>query len=103
MQTPLQYFKMPFNDNMIEHIVHHTDLYSAQELGDPIKINPEQIEDFFPSLEDYRNHESHFNIIADIFPRKRFQLVHWFTHLNGNQQCNESPLCKIQPPIVDAS
>lgn len=49
MQTPFQYFKMLFTDNMIEHIACHTYLYSAQELRDPIKINSKEIEYFFPT------------------------------------------------------
>ncbi|XP_034533121.1 piggyBac transposable element-derived protein 3-like [Notolabrus celidotus] len=95
---------------MIEHIAHHTNLYSAQELGDPIKTSPEEIEDFlaillymgvfnFPSLEDYWHHESRFNIIADIMPRKRFQLLRRYIHFSDNQHISESPdrFYKIRP------
>uniref|UniRef100_A0A671LFG7 PiggyBac transposable element-derived protein domain-containing protein n=1 Tax=Sinocyclocheilus anshuiensis TaxID=1608454 RepID=A0A671LFG7_9TELE len=89
VQPPFQYFKMFFTDEMIQHVAHHTNLYSAQELGDPIKTSPEEIEDFlsmllfvgvfkFPSLEDYWHNESRFSVIADIMPRKRFQLLHRF-------------------------
>ncbi|KAK7909773.1 hypothetical protein WMY93_014457 [Mugilogobius chulae] len=67
---------MLFTDDMIEHIAHHPNLYSAQELGDPIKTSPQEIEHFlamllfmgvfnFPSLEDYWHHESRFNMWAD--------------------------------------
>lgn len=102
LHTPFQYFKMLFTDEIIERIAHHTNLYSAQELGDPIKTSPEEIEDFlaillfmgvfnFASLEDYWHHESCFKVIADIMPRKRFQLLRRFIHLNDNQQCNKSP------------
>uniref|UniRef100_A0A3B4G8X8 PiggyBac transposable element-derived protein domain-containing protein n=1 Tax=Pundamilia nyererei TaxID=303518 RepID=A0A3B4G8X8_9CICH len=69
LQSPFQYFKMLFTDEMIDHIAYHTNLYSAQELGDTIKTSPKEIEDFlaillfmgvfnFPSLEDYWHHES---------------------------------------------
>ncbi|KAL0151969.1 hypothetical protein M9458_052687 [Cirrhinus mrigala] len=72
VQSPFQYFKMLFTDEMIQHVAHQTNLYSAQELGDPIKTSPEEIEDFlamllfmgvfnFPSLEDYWHHESRFS------------------------------------------
>lgn len=37
VKTPFQYFKTLFTDEVIEHIAQHTNLYSAQELGDPIK------------------------------------------------------------------
>lgn len=77
VKTPFQYFKMLFTDKMIEHIAHHTNLYSAQELGDPIKTSPEEIEDFltillfmgvlnFPATEDYWHHDTCFDLIADI-------------------------------------
>ncbi|XP_069025011.1 piggyBac transposable element-derived protein 3-like [Embiotoca jacksoni] len=102
VKTPFQYFKMLFTDQMIEHIAHHTNLYSAHELGDPIKTSPEDIEDFlarllfmgvfnFPALEDYWHHASRFDLIAGIMPKKRFQVVRRFIHLNDNQQCNDSP------------
>uniref|UniRef100_A0A9J7Z3Z2 PiggyBac transposable element-derived protein domain-containing protein n=1 Tax=Cyprinus carpio carpio TaxID=630221 RepID=A0A9J7Z3Z2_CYPCA len=110
VQSPFQYFRMLFTDEMIQHVAHHTNLYSAQELGDPIKTNPEEIEDFlsmllfmgvfkFPSLEDYWHHESRFSVIADIMPRKRFQLLRRYIHFNDNQQCNENPdrFYKIRP------
>lgn len=34
VKTPFQYFRMLFTDHIIEHIAHHTNLYSAQVLGD---------------------------------------------------------------------
>lgn len=110
VKTPFQYFKALFTDEMIEHIAHHTNLYSTQELGDPIKTNPGEIEDFlaillfmgvfnFPAMEDYWHHESRFNMIADIMPRKRFKLLRRFIHFSDNQQCNDSPdrFYKIRP------
>uniref|UniRef100_A0A3P9DBQ9 PiggyBac transposable element-derived protein domain-containing protein n=1 Tax=Maylandia zebra TaxID=106582 RepID=A0A3P9DBQ9_9CICH len=110
LQSPFQYFKMLFTDEMIDHIAYHTNLYSAQELGDTIKTSPKEIEDFlaillfmgvfnFPSLEDYWHHESRFSVIADIMPKKRFQLFRRFIHFSDNQQCNESQdrFKKIRP------
>lgn len=110
LQSPFQYFKMLFTDEMIDHIAYHTNLYSAQELGDTIKTSPKEIEDFlaillfmgvfnFPSLEDYWHHESRFSVIADIMPKKRFQLFRQFIHFSDNQQCNESQdrFKKIRP------
>jgi hypothetical protein len=110
VQTPFQYFKRLFTDEMIKHIGHHTNLYSAQELGDPIKTSPEEIQDFlaillfmgvftFPSLEDYWRYESRFDVIADIMPKKRFQLLRRYIHFNDNHQWNQSPdrFYKIRP------
>uniref|UniRef100_A0A672L7S8 PiggyBac transposable element-derived protein domain-containing protein n=1 Tax=Sinocyclocheilus grahami TaxID=75366 RepID=A0A672L7S8_SINGR len=105
---PTQWHKK--NLEMIQHVAHHTNLYSAQELGDPIKTSPEEIEDFlsmllfmgvfkFPSLEDYWHNDSRFSVIADIMPRKRFQLLRRYIHFNDNQQCSENPdrFYKIRP------
>uniref|UniRef100_A0A3P8S7U4 PiggyBac transposable element-derived protein domain-containing protein n=1 Tax=Amphiprion percula TaxID=161767 RepID=A0A3P8S7U4_AMPPE len=106
----IDYFKTLFTDKMIEHIAHHTNLYSAQELEDPIKTSPDEIEDFlavllfmgvftFPAIEDYWHHKPRFNVIADIMPRKRFTLLRRFIHFKDNQQCNASPdrFYKIRP------
>lgn len=41
---------MLFTDNVIECIAHHTNLYSAQELRDPIKTSPQEILDFLAVL-----------------------------------------------------
>lgn len=60
---------MLFTDNVIERIARHTDLYSAQELGDPIKTSPREILDFLavpllmgvlnsPATQDCWHHDS---------------------------------------------
>lgn len=41
---------MLFTDEMIEHIVCQTSMYSAQELKDSIKTTPEETEDFLAIL-----------------------------------------------------
>lgn len=110
VKTPFQYFKTLFTDEMIEHITHHTNLYSAQELGDPIKTSCEEIEDFlamllfmgvfnFPAMEDYWHGASRFDLIAHIMSRNRFQQLRRFIHFNDNEQCNDSPdrFYKIRP------
>ncbi|XP_057687682.1 uncharacterized protein LOC130913594 isoform X1 [Corythoichthys intestinalis] len=85
VKTLFQYFKMLLTDGMIQHIAFQTNLYSAQKLGDPIKHKPSEIEDFlgmlffmgilqFPTIADYRCPASHFDVIADIMPKRRFML-----------------------------
>ena len=37
--TPLQYFKLFWDDNILEHIAQHTNLYSVQHTGKSIKTN----------------------------------------------------------------
>lgn len=50
VKTPFQYFRMLFTDHMIEHIAHHTNLYSALVLVDRFyKICP-----FFEMLREQR-------------------------------------------------
>uniref|UniRef100_A0A8D0A246 PiggyBac transposable element-derived protein domain-containing protein n=1 Tax=Sander lucioperca TaxID=283035 RepID=A0A8D0A246_SANLU len=110
VKTPFQYFKRLFTDEMIQHIAHQTNLYSVQELGDLIKTNPGEIEDFlamlllmgvfdFPAMEDYWHPASRFNMIADIMPQKRFKQLRHYIHFNDNQQCDGSPdrFYKIRP------
>uniref|UniRef100_A0A8D0A1K3 PiggyBac transposable element-derived protein domain-containing protein n=1 Tax=Sander lucioperca TaxID=283035 RepID=A0A8D0A1K3_SANLU len=105
-----EYFKRLFTDEMIQHIAHQTNLYSVQELGDLIKTNPGEIEDFlamlllmgvfdFPAMEDYWHPASRFNMIADIMPQKRFKQLRHYIHFNDNQQCDGSPdrFYKIRP------
>ncbi|KAM3850292.1 piggyBac transposable element-derived protein 2-like [Diretmus argenteus] len=111
LKTPFQYFKELFTDQMIEHISHHTNLYSAQELGDPIKTSPEEMEKFlavllfmgvfnFPAIDDYWHHNSRFSLIADIMPLKRFMLLRRYVHFNDNdQQAYDNPdrFYKVRP------
>lgn len=110
VKTPYQYFKMLFTDEMITHISEQTNLYAAQELGDPISTSPKEIEKFlamllfmgvfnFPAIDDYWCIESRFSVIADIMPRRRFKLLRRYLHFNDNQQCNGSPdrFYKIRP------
>lgn len=102
VKTPFQYFKMLFTDEMITHISEQTNLYAAQELGDPISTSPEEIEKYlamllfmrvfsFPAIDDYWSTESRFSLIADIMPRRRFKLLRRYLHFNDNQQCDGSP------------
>uniref|UniRef100_A0A671W251 PiggyBac transposable element-derived protein domain-containing protein n=1 Tax=Sparus aurata TaxID=8175 RepID=A0A671W251_SPAAU len=102
VKTPFQYFKMLFTDEMIIHISEQTNLYAAQELGDPISTSPEEIEKYlamllfmgvfsFPAIDDYWSTESRFSLIADIMPRRRFKLLRLYLHFNDNQQCDGSP------------
>lgn len=55
----------------------------------------------FPATQDYWDHDTRFDLIANITPRKRFQLLRQFIHFNDNQQCNDSPdrFYNIRPPL----
>ena len=45
--TPLQYFKLFWDGNILEHITHQTNLYSVQQSGKSIKTNAKEMEVFF--------------------------------------------------------
>ena len=73
VKTPLLYFRTLFTDEMTEHIAQQTNLYSAQELGEPIKTSPEEFVKFlamllfmgifnFLAMEDYWHHKSHISV-----------------------------------------
>ncbi|XP_070778935.1 piggyBac transposable element-derived protein 3-like [Enoplosus armatus] len=110
VKTPFQYFQTLFTVEMIKYITEQTNLYSAQELGDPISTSPEEIEKFlamllfmgvvsFPAIDDYWHHELRFSVIADIMPRRRLKLLRRFIHFNDTQQCDGTPdrFYKIRP------
>ena len=44
--TPLQYSKLFWDDNILEHITHQTNLYTIQQSGKSIKSNAKEIEVF---------------------------------------------------------
>lgn len=83
-------------DEMIEHIVHRTNMCRARELKDSIKTTPGR--DWrlpgnpplygcltSPPWRDHSHCESRFDGIADAMPRRRSQLLCWAIHFNGNQ------------------
>lgn len=85
-----------FADEMIEHIVHRTNMCRARELKDSIKTTPGR--DWrlpgnpplygcltSPPRRDHSHYESRFDGIADAMPRRRSQLLCWAIHFNGNQ------------------
>lgn len=95
---------------MIQHIAVQMNLYSAHELGDPMKTSPEEIENFlsmllfmgvfnFQAINDYWDLESRFDAIADTMSKKRFNLLRRFIHFSVNQQCDLSTdrFYKFQP------
>ncbi|XP_035282123.1 piggyBac transposable element-derived protein 3-like [Anguilla anguilla] len=110
VQTPLFYFSMLFTDEMVHHIYEQTNLYSAQQLGFPIKTIPKEIQEFlvillytgvfpFPSLEDYWKPESRFALVADIMPLRRFRALRRFIHFADNSDCGNTigRFYKIRP------
>lgn len=85
-----------FADEMIEHIVHRTNMCRARELKDSIKTTPGR--DWrlpgnpplygcltSPPWRNHSHYESRFDGIADAMPRRRSQLLCWAIHFNGNQ------------------
>ncbi|XP_041695160.1 piggyBac transposable element-derived protein 2 isoform X2 [Coregonus clupeaformis] len=110
VQSPYQYFKMFFTDQMIAHIAEQTNLYSVQQTGSAINTNSGEIEDFlsmllymgvfdFPTFVDYWHSDSRFPPVADAMSLRRFQSLRRYLHFNDNMQSNHSPdrFYKIRP------
>ncbi|KAF5281761.1 hypothetical protein FQR65_LT14556 [Abscondita terminalis] len=116
--TPLNYFKQLFDDNLIDHVVTQTNLYSVEKTGISVNTNKEEIEQFIgcqilsgvvkmPSYRMYWAESSRYSPIADIMSRNRFDKLRNFLHLNDNSQLNTrndpeyDKLFKIRP-IIEA-
>ncbi|XP_035639073.1 piggyBac transposable element-derived protein 2-like isoform X4 [Oncorhynchus keta] len=110
VQSPYQYFKMFFTDQMLAHIAEQTNLYSVQQTGSAINTNSGEIEDLlsmllymgvfdFPTIVDYWHSDSRFPPVADTMSVRRFQSLCRFLHFNDNMQNNHSPdrFYKIRP------
>lgn len=82
--TPLQYFKLLFDDEVVLNIVKQTNLYSNRQTGISVNTNKSEIEQFWgillytsiahmPSYEDYWAQGTRYSKIADVMPLKRFE------------------------------
>ncbi|KAK3536845.1 hypothetical protein QTP86_027038 [Hemibagrus guttatus] len=87
------------------HNASESNLYSAQERGDPIKTSHEEIEDFlavllfmgvfnFPAMEDYWHLESRFSVIAAIMPRMPLSSKEKSAH--HRQRVNSDPKARAE-------
>ena len=93
--TPLQYFKKFSSDEMVQHAVDNTNLYSAQKNGKSITTTTKDMEQVFgmffhmgivcmPGTCVYWENETRYGPVADILSRNRFQSLLTLTHFVDN-------------------
>ncbi|CAH1958842.1 unnamed protein product [Acanthoscelides obtectus] len=116
--TPLSYFKLFFDDNLIQHITDQTNLYSTQQTGACINTTFTEISQFLginimsgivrmPSYRMYWAQETRYSPIADTMSRDRFDKLRTQIHCNDNTNMltHDHPdydkLFKIRP-VIDA-
>lgn len=115
LDTPLQYFSYFFDDELMQHIVEHTILYSVQKNPNkPLKISVTDIKKFIGilnlmSIIHLPNSRSFWNpiignrIIQDTMSLNKFELIKQFLHFNDNTKMlpsdheNHDRLYKLRP------
>ena len=111
--TPLQYFKLFWDGNILEHIANHTNLYSVQQSGKSIKRNAKETEVFFgiqmtmaivkmSQYKMYWSPEFRYERVAMAMRLKRCDTLRKFLHVNDNDSLNNpensnNKLFKVRP------
>ena len=116
LKTPLDYFKIFFDDDILQHIVHQSNLYATQK-GKTLNLTVEELEQFIgtvlystifhlPRTRMYWKNSCRVPQIADVFSRKRWEDLKKYLHFNDNTfmpaktDKNGDKLFKIRP-LVD--
>ncbi|KAJ8926222.1 hypothetical protein NQ314_021431 [Rhamnusium bicolor] len=95
--TPLAYFKLFFDDGIINNIVEQTNLYSVQKTGHSVNTSYTEMCQYFginilsgiirmPSYRMYWAQETRIPVIADAMSRNRFEKLRSMLHLADNSQ-----------------
>ena len=95
--TPFQYFKQTFDDQLIDHIVEQTNLYSVQSTGTSIAVDHNEMEQYIgllvmmsiiklPQIRMYRAKETRVPCIADVMSINHFEKIKQFFHCNDNEK-----------------
>ena len=111
--TPLQYLKLFCDNNILEHIAHHTNLYSVQQSGKSIKTNAKEIEVFFGiqitmaivKTSQYKMHwspEFQYESVVMAMTLKQYETLRKFLDVNVNDSRNNpknpnDKLFKVRP------
>ena len=108
--TPLQYFKLFWDDNILEHIAYQ---YSVCQSGKSIKTNAKEIEVFFgiqitmaivkmSQYKMYWSPEFRYEQVAMAMTLKRYETLRKFLHVNDKDSRNKlknsnDKLFKVRP------
>ena len=107
------YFFDLFTNELIDHIVFHTNLYAAQkDINTTFSVTSDEIKKFFgicvlmgiielPAIDDYWKLKTRIPQVAEIMSRDRFKLIRSLIHFNNNDEVAENTdrFYKIRPVI----
>ena len=110
--SPIEYFKMFWDDIITQGLAEQTNLYSVQASGKSINTSFHEMEQFLgiqmnmslvslPSYDMYWSNEFRINCIADVMGLKRYESLRRFLHANDNTKRDENSgkLFKVEPVI----
>ncbi|KAJ8912352.1 hypothetical protein NQ315_014719 [Exocentrus adspersus] len=96
LETPVQFFKFLFPNNLLEHITEQTNIYSVQtRINKPANISQYEMEQFIgiaiymsiiqlPSTRHYWNNDVGHPAVSSVMSCNRFEEVKRFLHFNNN-------------------
>lgn len=108
--SPLEYFKLFFDDDLILLMVEQTNLYSTQVTGTSVSTDRYEVMDFLAievmmglvemsAYTDYWSMQYRYAKIADIMPLKRYQALRRYLHFVDNNDVNDDRYFKIRPVL----
>ena len=110
--SPIECFKIFWDDTITQGLAEQTNLYSVQTSGKSINTSFHEMEQFLgfsmkmslvslPSYDMYWSNEFRINFIADVMGLKRYESLRRFLHANDNTKRDENPgkLFKVEPVI----
>lgn len=101
LESPQQYFKNFFSNDLLDFIVDMTNLYSVQQQGKSICVTRKEIEIVLgieiimgivkmPAIEDYWSNDLRFEPIASSMGIKRFRSIKRYLHFCDNTNVNKN-------------
>ncbi|XP_068084847.1 piggyBac transposable element-derived protein 2-like [Anabrus simplex] len=95
--TPFEYFKTMCGEDVIENLVHQSNLYCTQITGNSLDTNKEEVEQYLgihimagivkmPSYRMYWAEKTRYPLIADVMSRNRFDKLRSYFHVNDNSR-----------------
>jgi hypothetical protein len=108
---PYHYFSQFFSEDVQDHIVYQTNLYSLQKTGELIQCTTEEIKKVIgiyllsgimplPRYRMYWNSKTLFPLVADALSQRRFEKLKQFLHFSDNLTANkEDKLHKVRPLV----
>ncbi|XP_063634975.1 piggyBac transposable element-derived protein 3-like [Cydia splendana] len=108
LETALNYLYLFLTPDIIEDIVHNTNLYSVQQTGKSIQFSNGELKKFLgieilmgiikmPAYTDYWARKTRYPLIADEMPLKRYQQIRRNIHFVDNSFQNTDRYFKIRP------